>query len=787
VNSSTRRGFLGSSLVLALGLPACSSAAPAPPPEGRPGIGKGKGRVKPGTLQPGTRWNGTAGSGGQPAEQSDRPLGSLVPDERFTGGFSAIPGQWVHGEGIRITALGLPPQPAEGEALNYFKEAEFFLEGSSVTVTEWSVNQTPVRLHDGKMAPQGSIGFSVEIGAGQGSVTAGDAILYCFLRGEHGLERRIEIPLVINVDRALDAGRRTVYLDPVAGNDAAAGTAAQPWRTLLRALCMGGVGDGGRIVLMRAGRYLEDANSFPGARSMNNVRMVEVVAAEGLSSEQVVISRTARMQPEVRWVVAARSVHFQGVTIDLGKILTIQALVPKYVVGFSGCRLVDPAGENGPVDERGFDIGYNAMAGPMNARDAVNNPFPYSSGGVYLAECLFVNYTTEGARLYRNVTARESTDSFAGGPGYDNVVIDGYFVTMPRGFHSRLHAEDDLVVMSASAGEGNQTLIQLTGPTLFGKAGRRPDCKAMIVSGALAGQDRIQVISGDPTSNTLVLEGRLKLAAGDRLRVYLIWHADFCQQQGMYRPDHVGLRNTTIFRYLASSPTSQLFLTGGGVKLEDGTLMSSMGTRFSLTGSARSNQIVPNDIVALASGPQQGEYRFVASYDAASGTGTLVDPFSADQQGVPLHRGKTMVGFVMALSILHKTGTDWEMGQFTSGHRNFLLAHNSFISQPNCLLFRTKGADGHRNHVQIFNLVSKMDAETPAFPRQGLRIARCQFLTGTARGTDSVVRRTALKFDDRGGYAPPGGMLKIGVRPLIPFDAYGRPVDAQSPVGAIAG
>ncbi|MHA6720025.1 hypothetical protein ACX40Y_11310 [Sphingomonas sp. RS6] len=713
-----------------------------------------------------------------------------MPDERFTGGFSAVPGEWLHGEGIRITALGLPPQPASGGEINYFREAEFYLEGNSVTVTEWSVNQTPVRMHDGSVAPQGSIGFSVEIGAGEGAVTAGDAILYCYLRGEHGLERRIEIPLVINVDRTLDATRRKGFVDPVAGRDDATGTRAAPWRTLHRALDLKGVGDGGLVTLLRPGTYVEDANVTPGSRAMDNRRMIEVVAADGLRPDQVIITRSARVAPEGRWVVPARAVHFKGLTIDLSKMLRIQSRVPDYTLGFSACRLVDGAGENGPRGARGLDVGYNLSAGPPAMRDAVNNPLPYARGGVFLTESLFVNYTTQGARLYRNVTARESTDSFAGGSGYDDVVIDGYFVTMTRSFHQRVHAQPDLIVQSAARGPSGATLVQLAGAADFPRMGRRPDCRATIVSGGLGGRDGVQVLAADPSSNQLLLEGDLTaLAPGDRLRFYLIWHADFCQQQGVLRPEQRGMRNTTIFRYRATSPTAQLFLTQGAVKLEEGTVMSTRGRRFKLeSASGRPNQVLSDDVLRILSGPQSGEYRLVDHYDAASGTGELLEQFSADQNSVSIGRGKSMVGFAMALSILRKTGDGAEMGQFQDGHRNFVTAQNSFFSQPRCLTFRNRSpGHGHRNHVQLFNLCTRMDADTPDLPSEGLRIERCHFLEGRARGEGGVSRGGSLRFDDELRYQPLSRQQTYGTRPLIPFDSFGRSVTSASPVGAIAG
>lgn len=780
---SNRRSVMGGAVALSFTTLACSA-----PGTSAANMGHGT-KAGAGLLQPGPKWNGTQGSGGQPSAQSDQPRGNLVPDERFTGGFSAIPGQWIHGPGIRITALGLPPQPAEGEALNYFEEAVFYLEGNSVTVTEWSVNQTPVRMHDGTVAPQGSIGFSVEIAAGEGAVTAGDAMLYCFLRGEHGLERRIEIPLVINVDRQLDARREVRYLDPNTGNDAGDGSRSAPWRTLGHALSKAGVGDGGKLVL-RAGRYLEDSN-LSSASVLNNNRAIEVVAEDGLRPDQVIISKTERMQPDVRWVIQARVVHFIGVTVDLSKLSQLWGPANR-IIGFFACRLIDPIGPEGLMDENGVPLGFNITRGSEAQRDRIVSgfiPLPVL-GSVYLAECLFVNFNTQGAKLYRNVTAYESTDAFAGGPGYDDVVVDGYYVTMPRQGLIRLHSQPSLVIAAVSLGNKGTTLLDLVDPGDMPRLAEVWDLKVRFASGHLARSELVPLVSADPDTRRVVVRGDFtrQVSVGDRIRINAIWHSDFCQQEGVRLPQHRALHNITIFRYRASSPTSQLFLTQAPVPLEPGTRISTKGKKFTLISkSGKPNLAIEDDLVRLQDGPLAGEYRIVGSFDPATQTGTLLEPFSADQAGVAVARSKALTGFVMALSVLQKTGTGWEMGQFQDGHRNFLLAQNSFLSQPNCLGFRNKfPGHGHRNHVQIFNLIAKMDADTPDLPSWGLRIERNHFLRGIPRGRGGKLLGAALTFDANQRYKPFKGQLRIGRKPLIPFDSFGNPVDETSPVGAVS-
>ncbi|WP_294258480.1 hypothetical protein [uncultured Sphingomonas sp.] len=775
----TRRAAVGGLLVGSFAPGACSGASSA---SGAAPGGRGNG------LRPGRRWNGTAGSGGTPPAQSDMPRGTLVPDERFIGGFSAAPGQWVHGEGIRITALGLPPQSADSSEINYFKEAVFYLEGNSVTVTEWSVNQTPVRMYDGRMVPQGSIGFSVEIGAGDGPVTAGDAILYCYLRGEHGLERRIELPLVINVDRSLDAKRPTRFVDPIDGDDSAAGTQTAPWRTIGRGLCDRGVGDGGLLILARPGRYVEDRNSIPGMRRIDNVRTIEVKPAEGLRADQVVITRSERYLPDARWIINARRVHFHGLTVDLSKIPRIMG-AQSTQIGFFGCQLLDRGRMYGDKDAVGRSMGLNLGNGDPRRRDTYP-VFPYAGQGFYLLETLFDAAAPMGPRLFRNVTATLTTDSLQGGSGYDDVVIDGYDATIGQPAPSRLHLPATLTIETvARDGQGN---IALTVRDMGGMAPMKKqwDLKVRAVSGAATGGKPLALLLSDPAARRIVVEGDMagRLSPGDEIMCYQIWHADFMQQGGVVKPGQRGMHNLTIFRYRAEGPTAQLFLTQGLVALQPGTVITTSGTAFRVFSPAGQNEILPDDLLQLVEGGgPPGEYRIVKSFDAATGTGVLMDPFSRDQTNVPIARSKAVTDFVMALSILRKTGSDWEMGQFQHGHRNFLLAQNTFISQPLCLSFRNKGpGHGHRNHVQLFNLCSRIDADLPEMPRWGLRIEHAHLLGGKPRGKFGRVREVALSFGAQQRYQPSRELLRIGRKPLIPFDSFGNPVDADSAVGALS-
>jgi hypothetical protein len=466
------------------------------------------------------------------------------------------------------------------------------------------------------------------------------------------------------------------------------------------------------------------------------------------------------------------------------------------MVAFLGCRLIDSNGANGPVDANGYDIGYTQLGGSL--RESVGTLFPASNGSrAYLAECEFVNYHLVGAYLYRNVTAEVSADVFATGGGtnesdaYDNVVVDGYTASMTRSFQQRLSVETELEVASAvySAGTG-RTVITLSGsPTIASfAAGVAPDRFVQVVTGSAAGTT-LPNYAMDNSVKTVTVTGDLSaLASGDKIRAYTIWHADFCQQQGINTPTQRGIRNTTLTRYRGISPTAQLFLTQGLVPWVPSNVavtITTSGTSFTLSSA---QTFRAGDVIRLTTGAQAGQARMIAADGTSTTTGTLLEPFTANQAGATCLRGKTMQGFAMYMSILHKTGTADELGQFQEGHRNFVIAHSTFLGRRSTSLdtisFRNSlaQAHGHRNHKQLFNIYGQVVSDS-SFPTtaDGLRLQYSQYLSGTDRGGDGKVGDPSL---DTVTYLPEGDVLYLDRKPLVPFDINGTPLNPV-PVGAV--
>lgn len=157
-------------------------------------------------LNPPSGWDGTRTWGSRPS----LPVASLTPygiysqDEQVTGNLLVTPGQWIHQKDKFVTAVFFGPQMTDMDLLNYSAEAVFWLEGNTVSVTEWSKIMVNTLQLDGSYAMMPQIGFTVELGAGLGSVTAGDATIAVTMRAQHGLERVMSRNIVLNVDGKLD-------------------------------------------------------------------------------------------------------------------------------------------------------------------------------------------------------------------------------------------------------------------------------------------------------------------------------------------------------------------------------------------------------------------------------------------------------------------------------------------------------------------------------------------------------------------------------------------------------
>jgi hypothetical protein len=435
-------------------------------------------------IGPGDAWTGAAGSGGTAPAESATPLGTLVQDEKFIGGFALAPGAWIHGTGIKVSAVGLPPQDPATDTINYFKEAVFYCEGNTVTVTDWSVNNTPVTLHDGTVAPQGSIGFAAEIipgtGLAPGNATAGDMVLYCYLRGDHGLERRISIPLVNNVDRSLDP----VGIDVTATPSGTTGTLTAPWtgasgtytgffsaaasrvsRTVTLTNASTAVtyssappaSSSTRIWLKRAKFFVDYTNgsdsnigNLPGTGnawksllkaeiSTLDGALIEVAAGtyveDSNSGALTTQTRAVEFRPAAgvlpSQIVVTRSAR-QTLNGGLWNIRMTRGHFFGMTIDLSKIMTINGSGN--PCSTRFVGcrlVDPNGPNGPVDANgydigynvtagavDGVGVLFPAANGArTYLEECYFENYHILGAYLYRNVTGLYSTDAMATGGG----------------------------------------------------------------------------------------------------------------------------------------------------------------------------------------------------------------------------------------------------------------------------------------------------------------------------------------------------------------------------------
>lgn len=896
---STARGALIASAISSLYISVPETPSPGPTPTPTP--------TPLHVLSPPTGWDGTTTWVGRPTPPtpSSTPLGTLVPDEIYTGGFSSPPGDWVDREGIAITALGLPPQPADSATINYFKEAVFWLEGETWTVTDWSVNDTEVLLHTGQMGVQGSVGAAVEIGPGIGAVKGGDAELYCTLRGDHGLERVIgPVRLAINIDQTYDTPtlklntyRPVLYVasneyaaaNPGTVSDSNAGTSpAAPMATINKALRTHGTVSGRTLLIGVPGQVNHFVEDDASSQAFSSTRPQEVeVYTPGITPDQMVITRSARLIGGAGVLYfRTNRVILKGVSVDLSKCTTVQASNVGAWYATKGCILSDPNGANGPRDANGYDIGYS-----FADNTAVNSVFINSANSkAYICETYLENYSTSYAQLYRNVVGKYAADVWQFGAGYNDLVVDGFQMQMTRTFHQRLHSTEDLTLSVPATVNGAGRLIlpyAETSASFTPETAGRPDVRIEIVTGFYTGTNILAYFQ-DSTGATNGVANSLSAAAGhgldpanftvgDKYRYYIEWHSDMAQHLAPSSAAPDSSKNTTIFRYYASSPTSQLFLTNGQIALYGTTTITSTGEDFTLdcpgktissitisgttatvtTSTAHGlstgrtvrhsgatdaayngdwvvvsvptsttytytipsppganatvvgtyvilNVLGDSDVIKVTTGTNTGEYSLVkpGSWNFSTQTGKLLEPF-ADQSGSTVIRGKSVVGFAMALSTLHKWGTGTEFGQFQDGHRNWILAHNTFVSQNrpdissvnmSCLGFRNLATQGHgnRNHVHLFNIYRSLNSDL-AFPTKGVRIDYSHFEFGTNRSATAGTTGQLWDFSSFTGvpldqvintYVPSPSVQTCTQRPLVPYDAYGRAVDSTSPAGA---
>jgi len=479
------------------------------------------------------------------------------PGLTWTGRTAPTESGLARGAGFNQKAIALPDVPrrfwleagdgdfevtvaADHADSAWIEEVEFWLEGSTVTVTETSLS-----------ARTGVEGFSCVIDA-SATTSDGDAELYATIRPVNGYERLIG-PITIHLNYNGTISRAARYVDWSSGDDSYDGTSATyisgttgPWKTINKAQT---TAPDGAVVNVAAGTYLEDSNS--GGISAND-RVLTIRAADGLALGDVIVDRTSRDSPASYLQIRRRYAEFIGIAFDHARIDMIWGAYPTGVYNFVGCSFIDGNGLQGP------QTSYYA---PTQAGQYLFRP--NEGQWNFLQDCSIANYVAAGAHIYLNTTAEVSADSLFYDTGQAGLEYNGAFgftVSQPSEFPQRIHPETSLTVSSAVYSDPNTVITFSDTPDLAKTAET-----LKFLTGTLAGQE-FTAVSQDNGADTITVSGDASAAvSGDTAWAWLIFHAD--SMQFAAGNDY---ENLLFQRYKATGITSQPWLfqpwTGNYVK-----------------------------------------------------------------------------------------------------------------------------------------------------------------------------------------------------------------------------
>lgn len=776
-----------------------------------------------GILRPSSAWTGYAGTGGLPRSRSDAVFGPVALPERPSIAFAnLIPYQWINEEtiisvvGLPITAGTYPDTP-----LNYMDTVEFFCEGTTITVSDWTMSDQPILLPDGTTIPALTPAYNIKLGAGAGAKKSGEIKIYAFARGVYGMEERIDITLMLNADNSYS--RPVRYMNYSTGNDSWDGTSPTfvsgsigPWKTQQKFWTSAPAGARG---ICAAGTYVEDSNV--GTVQINRF-MKTIEPAAGLDASDVIVTRTTKNLPNWDLIVRCKRAMYINIGFEMSKISGFSGGAPaSNVLGFLGCALIDSNGPLGPK-VNGYSVGYtindnyrNAAGNDIISAEMQTPLFNYATTAAYLLGCKGVYPTTLGGRAFMNSEWEFASDSITMQEQTSGGLALNFKCRSAATAYNRQHGETFLTVASSTF-DGTNTLVVCSGDPHFRyttDGGGNPldltaagDLETLIVEGASAGTILPTAASGVVTmrtTKTVYVAGdqTAHFVAGVKFIVGRRWHSDAAQSIAN-NMDSLGIYNHILWGYESTGKSIQLMLIQGRISQSAypegyaGATISTVDTSFT---SNFGWNFKPRDVIRLGSGAQAGESRFVMSFDPATMTGTLDRPYSVNQTNTPIRWGKTLRGLVAVNSIIRKWGNEGQIGQIQEGMMSSVITQSTIISDDTGVSHRntlgaTHSAHGQRDNLWWGNIISEMGASTGALAAiEGITGGRNQMFRGSPNWPTDLINDPLLDMSApytqpdyvNDTYLPGGTCQTFGQAPLVPFDRNGNAITSASPVGAV--
>ncbi|MBC9031644.1 hypothetical protein IAG41_04500 [Sphingomonas sp. JC676] len=392
------------------------------------------------TLVAGNDWTGVADSGnsGGPLTESATQIGSFP--QKAIARFAEPEKMWIDSTDHTI---GLGAYLDTGIAY-----VDFTLEGNTVRVTAPTYNaRLDMWLYNVRLrAPPGK---------------SGEAILYARVVPNSGYERLVKLPVTLDTN-GLNAPQY-LYVSPSGSNTAPANNPCtnptQRCQTLTYAFSKVVSPTARYVIKMAAGTYNEDNTS---SAFTNSGRMTLVEPDDGLTPDQVVISRSDRRIFLGTWTMRIANARFRNLTIDQSKIQAITGgdannhpYGGNYV--FDHVRFIDSNGLDGRVID-GYSAGYWSANGPdgLNQQFFIANVVPFNQFNVIESTGDGPHFT--GANLYRNSSYTNSADGLTFTASPPNVFGLTFDQTVTE-FHSAKAYEGIVRVAENADVPGGQAVV----------------------------------------------------------------------------------------------------------------------------------------------------------------------------------------------------------------------------------------------------------------------------------------------------------------------------------------